>query len=195
MPKRKIKIVCLETGEEYPSAVDLARDIGCAQAQVSRATRSGHALHGLHYYRLDDYPDGPPPAGFVAVRGEPVECFETGETFGSAADAARRFGVRAARIRHAVASGGEVAGFRFCRPGGQPVPRDPDPRLRPVVRIDDGERWPSHAALARELGVTGEAVRDAIERGGTLRGGRYCHEEDFPAAAQDGRGGPIDDAE
>lgn len=49
-------------------------------------------------------------------------------------------------------------------------------RSRPVIRLSDGERFPSVVAAAADVGALKSSIVQAIKRGGTCRGHRWRYE-------------------
>jgi hypothetical protein len=96
------KIVYTDRGEEFTStraaAVELAADL----ARIRAALVSGYRYAGRRWSR---HPTFPPPPTLVAVK-----CEATGETWATPGAAAAELGVKARRIRTALADGRPLAG-------------------------------------------------------------------------------------
>lgn len=104
--KRKRPITCLETGVTYDSAYRAAKELGFADSRnIFRSIQRGTCTQGLHFY----YADAPKPApGFFLPPNRPprpVVCLDTGETFESAFQAGRAFGIAAGAVRTSAITG------------------------------------------------------------------------------------------
>lgn len=120
--KRKRPITCLETGETYDSAYRAAKELGFADSRnIFRSIQRGTCTQGLHFY----YADAPKPApGFFLPPNRPprpVVCLDTGETFESAFQAGRAFGIAAGAVRASASTGVERNGLHFYY-GDEPKP-------------------------------------------------------------------------
>lgn len=83
-------VICLETGERFPSICAAARAVGRSVSSMHRAIGDGSTCGGRHFYLADEQK---PPACFFRHKKpsgrKPVRCVETGRTFPSVCAAAR----------------------------------------------------------------------------------------------------------
>lgn len=168
----KTPVTCWETGKTYPSASAAACEMGLARANIYRAIRTGMAYGGYHWHRSDD-PEPKAPKSPRSMR--PVICWETGETYPSAAAAARAFGCSARNIQRAARIGCIAMGTHWYY-ADQPRPEESDfARKRgrppiPVVCVETGVRYRSMTAAAASLGVRTSQVTNAVKTGRELCG-------------------------
>lgn len=111
----------------------------------------------------------------------PVECVETGERFASMSEAARRFpGCTCTNIRGAVRYGFLCRGFHW-KYVDQPAVAQGDSWGEKNQAVYDvnvpGDRWPSLAALAREIRSSPSNLRMCISEGWRCKGRRFAFVE------------------
>ena len=185
--KRKRPITCLETGVTYDSAYRAAKELGFADSRnIFRSIQRGTCTQGLHFY----YADAPKPApGFFLPPNRPprpVVCLDTGETFESAFQAGRAFGIGAGAVRTSASTGVERNGLHFYY-GDEPKPAPeffipPNRAPRPVVCLDTGETFESSFQAGRAFGITPGGVRTSASTG-VERGGLHFYYGDEPKPA------------
>ena len=139
--KCKRPITCLETGGTYDSAYRAAKELGFADSRnIFRSIQRGTCTQGLHFY----YADAPKPTpGFFLPPNRPprpVVCLDTGETFESAFQAGRAFGIAAGAVRTSAITGVERGGLHFYY-GDEPKPtpeffRERHSKTRPIVCLE-----------------------------------------------------------
>lgn len=98
--KRKRPITCLESGVTYDSAYRAAKELGFADSRnIFRSIQRGTCTQGLHFYYADE--PKPAPEFFIPPNraSRPVVCLDTGETFESAFQAGRAFGITPGGVR------------------------------------------------------------------------------------------------
>lgn len=152
--KRKRPITCLETGVTFESAYRAAKELGFADSRnIFRSIQRGTCTQGLHFY----YADAPKPSpGFFLPPNRPprpVVCLDTGETFESAFQAGRAFGIAAGAVRASASTGVERNGLHFYY-GDEPKPgpeffRERHSKTRPIVCLETGETFDGNPAAAR----------------------------------------------
>lgn len=157
--KRKRPITCLETGVTFESAYRAAKELGFADSRnIFRSIQRGTCTQGLHFY----YADAPKPSpGFFLPPNRPprpVVCLDTGETFESAFQAGRAFGIAAGAVRTSASTGVERNGLHFYY-GDEPKPgpeffRERHSKTRPIVCLETGETFDGNPAAARPLHVS-----------------------------------------
>ena len=149
--KRKRPITCLETGVTFESAYRAAKELGFADSRnIFRSIQRGTCTQGLHFY----YADAPKPSpGFFLPPNRPprpVVCLDTGETFESAFQAGRAFGIAAGAVRTSASTGVERNGLHFYY-GDEPKPgpeffRERHSKTRPIVCLETGETFDGNPA-------------------------------------------------
>lgn len=91
-------VVCVETGEQFPSATAAARANGSASlGGLGYSLRTGHRYKGMHWRYADR-----DPVVSVSKRERPVRCVETGQRFESGQAAANSVGRSKSAIRVAI---------------------------------------------------------------------------------------------
>lgn len=144
--KRKRPITCLETGVTFESAYRAAKELGFADSRnIFRSIQRGTCTQGLHFY----YADAPKPSpGFFLPPNRPprpVVCLDTGETFESAFQAGRAFGIAAGAVRTSASTGVERNGLHFYY-GDEPKP---GPEFFKPIKPERGKSPMQMAAAAR----------------------------------------------
>ncbi len=178
--KRKRPITCLESGVTYDSAYRAAKELGFADSRnIFRSIQRGTCTQGLHFY----YADAPKPApGFFLPPNRPprpVVCLDTGETFESAFQAGRAFGIGAGAVRTSASTGVERNGLHFYY-GDEPKPapeffRERHSKTRPIVCLETGETFEGNPAAARPLHVSPAAISQAVRYGTPVDGFHFYH--------------------
>lgn len=185
--KRKRPITCLETGVTFESAYRAAKELGFADSRnIFRSIQRGTCTQGLHFY----YADAPKPSpGFFLPPNRPprpVVCLDTGETFESAFQAGRAFGIAAGAVRTSASTGVERNGLHFYY-GDEPKPgpeffRERHSKTRPIVCLETGETFDGNPAAARPLHVSPATISQAVRYGTPVAGLHFYHgDEPKPA--------------
>ena len=168
--KRKRPITCLESGVTYDSAYRAAKELGFADSRnIFRSIQRGTCTQGLHFYYADE--PKPAPEFFIPPNRppRPVVCLDTGETFESAFQAGRAFGIAAGAVRTSASTGVERNGLHFYF-GDEPKPapeffRERHSKTRPIVCLETGEAFGGNPAAARPLHVSPAAISQAVRDG------------------------------
>lgn len=151
--KRKRPITCLESGATYDSAYRAAKELGFADSRnIFRSIQRGTCTQGLHFYYADE--PKPAPEFFIPPNRapRPVVCLDTGETFESAFQAGRAFGITPGGVRTSASTGVERGGLHFYY-GDEPKPapeffRERHSKTRPIVCLETGETFMGNPAAA-----------------------------------------------
>lgn len=171
-----------------PSAtVSMAAGSGFADSRnIFRSIQRGTCTQGLHFY----YADAPKPSpGFFLPPNRPprpVVCLDTGETFESAFQAGRAFGIAAGAVRTSASTGVERNGLHFYY-GDEPKPgpeffRERHSKTRPIVCLETGETFDGNPAAARPLHVSPATISQAVRYGTPVAGLHFYHgDEPKPA--------------
>ena len=185
--KRKRPITCLESGVTYDSAYRAAKELGFADSRnIFRSIQRGTCTQGLHFYYADE--PKPAPEFFIPPNRppRPVVCLDTGETFESAFQAGRAFGIAAGAVRTSASTGVERNGLHFYF-GDEPKPapeffRERHSKTRPIVCLETGEAFEGNPAAARPLHVSPAAISQAVRDGTPIDGLHFYHgDEPKPA--------------
>lgn len=110
----------------------------------------------------------------------------TGETFESAFQAGRAFGIAAGAVRTSASTGVERNGLHFYY-GDEPKPgpeffRERHSKTRPIVCLETGETFDGNPAAARPLHVSPAAISQAVRYGTPVAGLHFYHgDEPKPA--------------
>ena len=116
----------------------------------------------------------------------PVVCLDTGETFESAFQAGRAFGIAAGAVRTSASTGVERNGLHFYY-GDEPKPgpeffRERHSKTRPIVCLETGETFDGNPAAARPLHVSPATISQAVRYGTPVAGLHFYHgDEPKPA--------------
>lgn len=180
-------IECVETGETFSSMAEAARAQGFSPAALTlhmkgiSKTCNGYTWRwtgnkGATIYDTSEAVK----AVFEQTRERqrrapngnraPVRCVETGETFPSSADAARRYGVDKRVIYGALERGISAAGLHWTRLKPKGPHNSRGHRKRPVRATETDTVYPSLAEAAMAHGVSSTSIWCAIRDGGTCHG-------------------------
>lgn len=112
------KILCIETGEIFPSIKAAAEHYGLKRPNIS-AVLAGRAKScgGFHWQYVDGQPPQQRSDNFRKKVSRPVRCIETGIVYESISAAAKAFGVTVSAIRKVLNSHGEKScgyHWEFC---------------------------------------------------------------------------------
>ena len=185
--KRKRPITCLESGVTYDSAYRAAKELGFADSRnIFRSIQRGTCTQGLHFYYADE--PKPAPEFFIPPNRppRPVVCLDTGETFESAFQAGRAFGITPGGVRTSASTGVKRGGLHFYY-GDEPKPapeffRERHSKTRPIVCLETGETFMGNPAAARPLHVSPAAISQAVRYGSSVNGFHFYHgDEPKPA--------------
>ena len=185
--KSKRPITCLESGVTYDSAYRAAKELGFADSRnIFRSIQRGTCTQGLHFYYADE--PKPAPEFFIPPNRppRPVVCLDTGETFESAFQAGRAFGITPGGVRTSASTGVKRGGLHFYY-GVEPKPapeffRERHSKTRPIVCLETGETFMGNPAAARPLHVSPAAISQAVRYGSPVNGLHFYHgDEPKPA--------------
>lgn len=175
-------VACWETGEVYPSIKAAAEAMGLkGPGSISTAIKKRTSSAGYHWY----WADGPKPGAseLVFAQDRPtraVACWETGEVFPSAKDAARAVGVSSkSNICFAIKNRSTAGGFHWHwadepKPNAEQLGHG---RKRPVICWETGVEYESVAAAAKAVGASGIG---AALRSGSMAGGYHWYYKGAP---------------
>lgn len=160
--KRKRPITCLESGVTYNSAYRAAKELGFADSRnIFRSIQRGTCTQGLHFYYADE--PKPAPEFFIPPNRapRPVVCLDTGETFESAFQAGRAFGITPGGVRTSASTGVERGGLHFYY-GDEPKPA---PEFFKPAKVKGGKSPAAIAAAAKVAAGNSAPGTDYREHG------------------------------
>lgn len=134
-------------------------------------------IAGDHVYSAMDTIDSVSPGG--KYEGFDPQYAYTGETFESAFQAGRAFGIGAGAVRTSASTGVERNGLHFYY-GDEPKPapeffRERHSKTRPIVCLETGETFEGNPAAARPLHVSPAAISQAVRYGTPVDGFHFYH--------------------
>ena len=151
-PREKVmrKIICLETGEEFPSIAQASRAYGVSKTAICSCVKGQtNTASGLHWkYKDEEYHKS---ARFEGRKNHPslshpVVCKETGKRYESIGEAARQMGVCKTNIwRCAKGDAISVHGLHwgFVIDGKDVFPKREDRNRKKIMCLETGERFDS----------------------------------------------------
>ena len=160
--KRKKPITCLESGVTYDSAYRAAKELGFADSRnIFRSIQRGTCTQGLHFYYADE--PKPAPEFFIPPNRapRPVVCLDTGETFESAFQAGRVFGITPGGVHTSASTGVERGGLHFYY-GDEPKPA---PEFFKPAKVKGGKSPAAIAAAAKVAAGNSAPGTDYREHG------------------------------
>ena len=166
-------VVCVETGERFPSVGAAARRAGCSESAISHllgpSASCAHTAAGLHWARADE------PASQWPV---PVACLDTGNRFENLGAAAKWAGCEASEIAACLAGRAEKAGghgwiLPESKPGG---------RGKPVTCLETGRTFPSIKEAAAWAKTSPANMRRALVGNAATAGGFHWARAGEPAS-------------
>lgn len=178
---RKRPVVCWETDEVFPSAAEAAQAVGLkSKSGITNAIKRGSMAGGYHWY----YEGNPKPELMEQKAPEKrtysVVCWETGEVFPSAAEAAAAVGLKdRSNIPIAIKKRSTAGGYHWHY-ADQPRPSTDqlgDGRKRPVICWETGVEYESATAAAKAVGVPNIG---AALRSGSMAGGYHWYYKGAP---------------
>ena len=170
-------IVCLETGQVFPSvkAAALAMGVTYGGGNLSQAAHHGGLFKGYHWYFEGD----PKPKPGDLKGNKAVTCLETGDTFESAAAAAEWANTTVDAVYASVRLHHLAGGYQFRLKGSEDKGASKK-QARAVVCWETGEVFANTRAAAAAVGhMSAAAINSAIRRGG-LSGGFHWYWEGDP---------------
>lgn len=151
-PREKVmrKIICLDTGEEFPSIAQASRTYGVSSTAVCNCVKGKtNTASGLHWkYKDEEYHKSKRNEGMKnhPSLSHPVVCKETGERYESIGEAARQMGVCKTNIwRCAKGDAISVHGLHwgFVIDGKDVFPKREDRNRKKIMCLETGERFDS----------------------------------------------------
>lgn len=185
-PREKVmrKIICLDTGEEFPSIAQAARAYGISStAIVNCAKGDTNTACGLHWkYKDEEYHKSARYEGRKnhPDMSRPVVCKETGVRYESLGEAERQTGILKTSIwRCAKGDAITTHGLHwgFVIDGKEIFPERHDRNKRPVMCIETGEKFSSITEAADSIkDCPGpQNLGSSVRRGHKYKGKTYVY--------------------
>lgn len=185
-PRPGRAVVCWETDEVFDSTAKAAEAVRMSRQNIINAIARKGTCGGYHWYWADEpRPDSFAPRKRSGGNGRPkraVVCWETGEVYSCAQEAAEAVGLKSATsICIAVKKGAPAGGYRWYYEG-DPKPDESElkkpsaaSRHKAVVCAETGEVYPTITAAARAMGRQNRDAISAAVRNGGIAYGRHWH--------------------
>lgn len=189
-PREKVmrKVICIDTGEEFPSMAQAARTYGMSKSALLQCVKGNtNTASGLHWkYKDEEY--------HKSVRFEgrknhpslshPVVCKETGKRYESIGEAARQMGICKTNIwRCAKGDTISVHGLHwgFVIDGKDMFPKREDKNKRMIMCIETGEKFSSITEAAKLIKdcPSPQSLGSAIRRGHKYKEKTYTYIDEY----------------
>lgn len=178
----KRPVVCWETGVLFENTEVAAAAASVTPSYIKAAIERKGTSGGYHWYWADEpRPNAAEFLGAPISKGRPkraVVCWETGEVFASAREAAEAVGIKSSggictAIRKKTTSGGLHWYYQDQpKPDESELKQTQAERQRAVVCIETGETYPSIREAARTINQNATNISKALKDGVAVNG---CH--------------------
>ena len=185
-PRDKVmrKIICLDTGEEFPSIAQASRTYGVSSTAVCNCVKGKtNTASGLHWkYKDEEYHKSKRNEGMKnhPSLSHPVVCKETGERYESIGEAARQMGVCKTNIwRCAKGDAISVHGLHwgFVIDGKDVFPKREDRNRKKIMCLETGERFDSITEAGKLIPECQsiQSFGSSVRRGHKYKGKTYVY--------------------
>ena len=185
-PREKVmrKVICLDTGEEFPSIAQASRAYGVSSTAICNCVKGKtNTASGLHWkYKDEEYHKSIRQEGMKnhPSLSHPVVCKETGKRYASISDAARQNGLSKTNIwRCAKGDTISVHGLHwgFVVDGENVFPERKDKNKRMITCIETGEKFSSITEAAKSIKdcPSPQSLGSAIRKGHKYKGKIYTY--------------------
>ena len=185
-PREKVmrKIICLDTGEEFPSIAQASRTYGVSSTAVCNCVKGKtNTASGLHWkYKDEEYHKSKRNEGMKnhPSLSHPVVCKETGERYESIGEAARQMGVCKTNIwRCAKGDAISVHGLHwgFVIDGKDVFPKREDRNRKKIMCLETGERFDSITEAGKLIPECQsiQSFGSSVRRGHKYKGKTYVY--------------------
>ena len=185
-PREKVmrKIICLDTGEEFPSIAQASRTYGVSSTVVCNCVKGKtNTASGLHWkYKDEEYHKSKRNEGMKnhPSLSHPVVCKETGERYESIGEAARQMGVCKTNIwRCAKGDAISVHGLHwgFVIDGKDVFPKREDRNRKKIMCLETGERFDSITEAGKLIPECQsiQSFGSSVRRGHKYKGKTYVY--------------------
>ena len=180
--KPRPPIVCVETGEVFPTTKEAAASVGLKDiSSINSALRKGSTAGGFHWHLQGSKPIVPDSKA-KGRTGRPVVCWETGQAYVSTQAAADAVGVKTRGNISNAANTGIMAGSYHWYWKDQPRPDASafkPPKSRPIICVETGIVYESAVAAAKAIGAKHpNAITRAVRKSCTAYGFRWRSADD-----------------
>ena len=178
------KIICLDTGEEFPSIAQASRTYGVSSTAVCNCVKGKtNTASGLHWkYKDEEYHKSKRNEGMKnhPSLSHPVVCKETGERYESIGEAARQMGVCKTNIwRCAKGDAISVHGLHwgFVIDGKDVFPKREDRNRKKIMCLETGERFDSITEAGKLIPECQsiQSFGSSVRRGHKYKGKTYVY--------------------
>lgn len=185
-PREKVmrKIICLDTGEEFPSIAQASRTYGVSSTAVCNCVKGKtNTASGLHWkYKDEEYHKSKRNEGMKnhPSLSHPVVCKETGERYESIGEAARQMGVCKTNIwRCAKGDAISVHGLHwgFVIDWKDVFPKREDRNRKKIMCLETGERFDSITEAGKLIPECQsiQSFGSSVRRGHKYKGKTYVY--------------------
>lgn len=185
-PREKVmrKVICLDTGEEFPSIAQASRTYGVSSTAVCNCVKGKtNTASGLHWkYKDEEYHKSKRNEGMKnhPSLSHPVVCKETGERYVSISEAARQNGLLKTNIwRCARGDVISVHGLHwgFVIDGKDVFLEREDKNRRKIMCLETGERFSSITEAAKSIPEcpSPQNLGSSVRRGHKYKGKTYVY--------------------
>ena len=185
-PREKVmrKIICLDTGEEFPSIAQASRTYAVSSTAVCNCVKGKtNTASGLHWkYKDEEYHKSKRNEGMKnhPSLSHPVVCKETGERYESIGEAARQMGVCKTNIwRCAKGDAISVHGLHwgFVIDGKDVFPKREDRNRKKIMCLETGERFDSITEAGKLIPECQsiQSFGSSVRRGHKYKGKTYVY--------------------
>ena len=185
-PREKVmrKVICLDTGEEFPSIAQASRTYGVSSTAVCNCVKGKtNTASGLHWkYKDEEYHKSKRNEGMKnhPSLSHPVVCKETGERYVSISEAARQNGLLKTNIwRCARGDVISVHGLHwgFVIDGKDVFPKREDKNRRKIMCLETGERFSSITEASKSIPEcpSPQHLGSSVRRGHKYKGKTYVY--------------------
>ena len=177
--KRNVAVICLDTGETFPTLDAAAKRFGINPSTVGKIVR-GKCKSSLHFQRVEE-------PSHNEIRGEDkrknnlpdsVICVETGECFESIRQAAKALGIVNTSISSVLRGKLITAGgFHWQYADGRPIKlrekKTPKTAAKSIICIETEKIFPSVTTAAEEMRVVTSSISNALKDRSKTSGGYH----------------------
>ena len=185
-PREKVmrKIICLDTGEEFPSIAQASRTYGVSSTAVCNCVKGKtNTASGLHWkYKDEEYHKSKRNEGMKnhPSLSHPVVCKETGERYEYIGEAARQMGVCKTNIwRCAKGDAISVHGLHwgFVIDGKDVFPKREEKNKKKIMCLETGERFDSITEAGKLIPECQsiQSFGSSVRRGHKYKGKTYVY--------------------
>lgn len=173
----KKPVICIETGKIYKNSKDAEADTGISFTDITRSARGVVKIVGGYHWAYWHEGFQPSERHYAPEgnQGKSVVCVETGEVFGSVAEAARSVGKENPSTIFACLRGRSsyAFGFRWMKyedyiaspPNSTSLPSVQGiGKYKPIICVETGTIYANCPDAERKTGINAGGIREACQR-------------------------------